>query len=167
MSLFFVKDRQGISHEYLEREFYILIMREDDHEKWIAPITEIVKVVRDPDFSFQYAQEICRKMLRSYAVIQEKRDISNNEQEAIWKCWNILDSGAESNSAKASYIHRRVRASMKPENILNFKPKGSYQNFCESFLDKKDTEWHDLTIPELEIWLDKIENDFKESIRNA
>ena len=89
MGLIFANNHAGKRCDYLEREFYVKIMRENDYSKWCAPADEVLRVIKDPEFSEEYRRCICHKIIAYEDTIKDS--IGNEEgNNIVLECQRIL-----------------------------------------------------------------------------
>lgn len=100
MGLIFVNDMSGAEQFYTKQELYLKIMREDNPEKWGAPLPEIVRVIKTRDFSGKQVQDICKKILNYFINVQSPDEMELTEQAPLWECWKMLNSTPENKALK-------------------------------------------------------------------
>ncbi len=142
MNLYSVADHCGEHHLYTAKSFHDRILQEatlSDYG-WSAPITEIAKVIRDPNYPKQYTIDLCKAVLQCYSAIQTTYLISSREQNAIWDCYFTLDpSNRDEYEVRAHYVRKLINNAVYQQFPVHVGI--AWQTFCRKFQEEKFNEW--------------------------
>ena len=142
----------------------VKVVRNLPPEKW-PEITEIVEVMKK---ATREQQRVTFKKIFEVFASRVHREISPDEQKAIWEAWSTYGSDAYSREVKERYILQRLDNEVMwlPEVLrakVSKKSRG-YQAFCKEFYEQKASEWREIPAEELENWIQESRQEFLEII---
>ena len=169
MKRYLIADHSGNYHIYTARKFHDVIMEDanQSYYNWHAPVQEIARAVKT--FPKEYRDDIYRAVLKCFAYLQIEHQISPSEQEAIWRCFLMLEPDEDKNDkAKKNYAHCLINKAIKTRHFLSFHLGDSWGNFCQTFRDEKNAEWPKLkSSEELTEWAKGLHEEFAKRLEKA
>lgn len=173
--LYFFKDWHGIGHLWTAKRLYKRVVKDADNCNWITSVTELVKVLKKPNFPEDYSKKIKVVILKSFTNFENdgrlvNKNITTTDEEAVYYCYNTLNISEEAViNAKREYFKAIVfKASRKPNYANSFYLKGeAYLTLREEWRNEKLNEF----VFEKEIHfkqlLKELKDEFTQKVREA
>lgn len=169
-----ITDWHDCRHEMTPEELFERIKRESrSNWNWLAPATEIVKTISDPDFPEPIANELKKIILRCYAdtlLSNIKGEEKPTDQIAVAYCYYSLH-GKASKRLKRHYRRNLIKAAMRSvsRRLVSAHIHGEqYRTFCDQWeqeaIQHFTGRWFGIDFMRFRA---KIEADFEKSLKQA
>lgn len=168
--VYFFKDWYGRRRFWTSKKLYKRVMRDayESNCNWITSATQLVKVLKNSDFSEDYSREIKLAILKCFSHFENtgrwRVHTEVADDDAVHYCYNTLISTEQDViNAKKEYFKAMIRQSSL---IPNFKP--SFYINGATYLKLRE-EWRKKKLEEfvLEQLKKELEVDFNQTIKMA
>jgi len=174
--VYFFKDWYGTKRFWTAKKLYKRVMKDADESNynWITSATQLVKVLKNPDFPADYAREIKLAILKCFTYFENngrwRVHTEPTDNDAVHYCYNTLTSTEEEVvNAKREYYKAMIRqSSLILYYKYSFYIKGAtYLKLQEEWRKKKLEEFVFDKEIDFEQLMKELEADFNQTIKMA